>query len=89
MRLGPSQKAVLKWIREHPESKAQEVGDALYDEVCETNRYGGYGDLKSTEKQLHRRWASRILQRLKKLGLVIDDMNQEKWSATIDGDLIE
>jgi hypothetical protein len=78
MRLGTSQKAVLDWLKEHPRSKAQEVGDALYDKV---SMCAGW-KTDTAKPRLRAQWASRLLQKLKKLDLVtFSDINDPKWSV--------
>jgi hypothetical protein len=80
--LGKSELTVLAWLKRHPASKAQEVGDALYDTTSGCAKQPA--DVTITpRKRLRASWASKVLQRLKKRGLAnIDDYNDPKWSVT-------
>jgi hypothetical protein len=83
--LGPSQIAILAWLKEHPDSTSRDVGKALYDttSICspQNNRHLYPHDLPRVVKDSDKaRWASRILQNLKKRGLVeFTDSNNPKW----------
>lgn len=81
--LGTSQMAVLAWLKAHPNAKSQEVGDALYDKTSMTAAPFYAEGITTPRKQLRARWASRILQGLKKKGLVnVDDYNDPHWFVT-------
>jgi hypothetical protein len=86
--LGPSQTAILAWLKEHPGSTSREVGVALYDTVSscspQNNRHLFPNDppLRAARDSDKAQWASRILQNLKKRGLVgFSDINNPKWKV--------
>jgi hypothetical protein len=82
--LGPSQIAILAWLKEHPDSTVSEVGDACY-RVSYYGKRGSCSDLQQN-KRFRAKWASRILQKLKKRGLVgFSDINNPKWKV-VEGD---
>lgn len=71
---------ILSWLKEHPGSTAREVGDACF-------KHSLHGKTGHCAKPQHcsfrARWASKILQALKKQGLVrYEDINARhpKWS---------
>ena len=80
--LGTSEKAVLAWLKEHPGSKSQGVGDALYDATSSCAK-GPYADIIATPlPRLRAIWASKVLQRLKKRRFVrLSNYNNPRWSV--------
>jgi hypothetical protein len=85
--LGPSQTAILAWLKEHPGSTSREVGMALYDQTsscslknCSDRDYHLSSRIvRDSDRAL---WASRILQKLKRRGLVdLSDYNNPHWSV--------
>jgi len=65
--LGTSQKAVFDWLKDHPNSTSQDVGDAIYDTTsgCAI----GYPHEWPIVK-VRRFWAAKLLYILVKKGLV-------------------
>jgi len=79
MKLGTSQKVVFEWLKEHPGSTSQDVWDALYDK---TSSCAIWNDVATPKSRLRAQWASRLLQKLKKMDLVMfSDINDPKWSV--------
>ena len=67
MKLGKSQRAVFDWLKDHPNSTSQDVGDAIYDTTsgCAI----GYPHEWPIVK-VRRFWAAKLLYILVKKGLV-------------------
>ena len=65
--LGTSQKAVFDWLKDHPNSTSQDVGDAIYDTTSSCAI--GYPHEWSIDK-VRRLWAAKLLSILVKKGLV-------------------
>lgn len=79
-----AEKAVFEYVKNNPKCKSAEVADALYDTICRNGR------LKKTFKRnpsiIRNEWASKILQKLKKKGLVdYPHVNLPRWSVRNDG----
>jgi hypothetical protein len=85
--IGESQKAILDWLKEHPQSTVSEVGDACY----KISYYGRQGGAALPEhKRIRARWASKILIALKKRGLACySDINNPKWFVNPPKDEVE
>lgn len=66
MKLGTSQQAVLEWIKEHPGSTAQEIGDAIYDQTSACAEW----QTDWSKQKVRRQWAAKLLGILLKKGLV-------------------
>ncbi len=67
--LGKSQKAVVHYLTQHPNSTTVEIGASLYEKTssCANESYGP----KTTDPVIRRtHWARRILKLLEKRGVV-------------------
>jgi len=68
-KIGPSQQAVLAWLKEHPSSTPQEIGDALYETVSSFPwKNQGWSEEHARNKRLL--WAKRVCRTLKKRALI-------------------
>jgi hypothetical protein len=75
--LGPSQKAILAWIKDHPRSSTEDIGNALYDitSMC----------AQGNTHPNRQRWALRILHKLKQDILVESHGGETVWEITEEG----
>lgn len=83
--LGASEKAVLEFLRAHPNSRSREVGLSLYT-IVRTKR----GNRETTRKivVIQSEWASKLLQKLKKRGLVqYNNSIHPRWSVKPNGEI--
>lgn len=75
-RSATSQKAVFQYLKENPESSAQEIGDALWS-PC-----NAHAITKRNPKTVRREWAGKILGILKEKGLAnYQHKNHPRWSV--------
>lgn len=73
--LGNAQKIVTDWLKDHNGATSAEVGDACY----KFSYYGKQGGCSDPEHRKYRaRYASKILQNLKKRGIVTVSVDG-KW----------
>ena len=77
--LPPSDLAVFNFLKEKPDSKATEVGEALY-----THKGQRKVTVKRTKSVNQREWASKVIMRLKQKGLIYQPfINQGKWRVLL------
>ena len=80
-RFGSSEKAVFDYVKNHPDCASRDIADALYSKVSLYGRKGR--TFKRDPTLIKREWASKLLQKLKKKGLVYyPHMNIPKWRVT-------
>lgn len=73
MRLGSSQKAVINFMKDCCPITASRIGDAIYEKTsCCASEGNGTGSMggKATPEEIRRNWATKLLNELKKKGLV-------------------
>jgi len=89
-RLGRSQQAVISYMKDNCPTTAARVGDALYAKTSSCARYGdGTGSMggSASPSEIRANWAAKVLNELKKRGLVdvVFIENKRHWSATDAG----
>ena len=88
--LGRSQKAIIDLLQCDGPSTTQFFGDQLYATTSSCARYGdGTGNMggTATPAQVRRAWASKLLNELRKKGLVdfVKEGKDRIWSLTEKG----
>lgn len=85
-RLGPSQKAVLDWVKAQGRPvTAKEVWEALYA-TCSKSEFSVDSTMYSTSvKDRGQRWAWKALGALTKKGLLEHDRKSATWRTKSDG----
>ena len=75
--------AVFNYVKDHPDCKSSEIADALYETICINGRH--HKTFKRNPILIKREWASKLLQKLKKKGLVYyPHINQPRWRVRLN-----
>ncbi len=77
-KLGPSQRKVLEYIRNHPHCTARDVGKALYDSTSSCAARGS--TRRGSREQLTTHWATEMVRQLKLKGHV--------WTSSTTGTIL-